>query len=138
MDCSICFEAITKETGSTTLSCEHVYHFRCIDSWFTKQICEDLPQTCPCCRNGGCEMDRCSVIELDEEEEDDDFEDEESETASEGDNESVATMRWERIGDGRWMVCSSSSLAHENLRSLFGPLNDLDAEEPDAVASATI
>jgi len=76
-------------------------------------------------------MDRCSVIELDEEEEDDDFEDEESETASEGDNESVATMRWERIGDGRWMVCSSSSLAHENLRSLFGPLNDLDAEEPE-------
>jgi hypothetical protein len=125
-------EAITKATGSTVLSCEHAFHFRCIDSWFTKQICDDLAQTCPCCRNGGCEMDRCSVMELDEEEEDDDetYADAESETATDmPDEEELEDIRWERLGPGRWVITTSHELAMEGVRNLFGPLNELDAVE---------
>ncbi len=125
-------EAITKATGSTVLSCEHAFHFRCIDSWFTKQICDDLAQTCPCCRNGGCEMDRCSVMELDEEDEEDDetYADAESETATDmPDEEELEDIRWERLGPGRWVITTSHELAMEGVRNLFGPLNELDAVE---------
>lgn len=128
-------EAITKATGSTVLSCEHAFHFRCIDSWFTKQICEDLPQTCPCCRNGGCEMDRCSVVEMAEEEEDEDDEtyaDAESQTATDvPDEEELEDIRWERLGPGRWVITTSHELAMEGFRNLFGPINELDAVEED-------
>jgi hypothetical protein len=51
-DCSICFEAITAETGQTTLGCGHAYHLRCITGWFyaasTSQQGGDV--ACPCCR----------------------------------------------------------------------------------------
>jgi hypothetical protein len=33
-DCSICIEAITAETGKTTLGCGHIYHMGCINGWF--------------------------------------------------------------------------------------------------------
>lgn len=59
MNCSICFEAITKASGSTTLSCEHTFHFRCIQTWFSKQVDQDFSQSCPCCRDKGTELDRC-------------------------------------------------------------------------------
>ena len=44
MECPICYDAITKESGITTLSCEHSFHLSCIATWIIK--CE----TCPCCR----------------------------------------------------------------------------------------
>jgi hypothetical protein len=44
MDCPICLNAITKETGLVTTSCGHSYHFSCISSWYAKG------KTCPCCR----------------------------------------------------------------------------------------
>jgi hypothetical protein len=148
MDCSICMEAITKATGSTVLSCEHAFHFRCIDSWFTKQVCDDLAQTCPCCRNGGCEMDRCSVIEMEEEEEDEEDDDEtyagddvESQAATDmPDEEELEDIRWERLGPGRWIITTSYELAMEGFRGLFGPLNELDAveEDPRSVAARKI
>jgi len=51
-DCSICFEAITAETGKTTLGCGHAYHMGCITGWFyaasTSQQGGDV--ACPCCR----------------------------------------------------------------------------------------
>lgn len=134
-------EAITKATGSTVLSCEHAFHFRCIGSWFTKQVMDDIAQTCPCCRSGGCEMDRCSVqeYEVDEEEEDDDetYVDAESEAATDmPDEEELEDIRWERLGPGRWMIVNSQELAMECLRNLFGPLNHLEVEEmtPQEVA----
>jgi hypothetical protein len=151
MDCSICMEAITKATGSAVLSCEHAFHFRCIDSWFTKQIWDDLAQTCPCCRNSGCDMDRCSVQEFeggedDEADEDDDEDDEsyadaESQAATDMPNEEeLEDIRWERLGPGRWMIVNSQELAMECFRSLFGPLNELDAveENPQNVAAVKI
>jgi hypothetical protein len=44
MECPICYDAITKGSGITTLSCEHSFHLKCIATWIIK--CE----TCPCCR----------------------------------------------------------------------------------------
>lgn len=142
-------EAITKATGSTVLSCDHAFHFRCIDSWFTKQIYDDLPQTCPCCRNGGCEMDRCSVVEMGDDDEDDEdatLEDAESQSADEEDSlmndmpEDLDDLQWQRIGPGQWLIVSGQEVAYEGVRNLFGPLNELDAyeEDPRQVAARKI
>lgn len=68
MNCSICFEAITKASGSTTLSCEHTFHFRCIHTWFSKQVDQEMTQSCPCCRDKGSTLDRCHEEEEEEEE----------------------------------------------------------------------
>ena len=46
MECPICYEAITAETGIVTTSCQHSYHFSCISGWYIKQE----KGTCPCCR----------------------------------------------------------------------------------------
>ena len=46
MDCPICYEKITSETGVVTTSCGHSYHFACISSWLAKQEAG----SCPCCR----------------------------------------------------------------------------------------
>jgi hypothetical protein len=135
MDCSICMDAITKQTGSTTLSCDHVFHFRCIDNWFGKQVWDGLEQTCPCCRNAGTELDRCEVmneedVEDDEEDDDETYADAESETATDmPDDEELEDIRWERLGPGRWIITTSRELAMEGIRNLFGPLNELDVEE---------
>jgi hypothetical protein len=147
MECSICFDAITKATGSTTLSCEHSFHFRCIDEWFTKQLMEDLKQTCPCCRSEGAEMDRC-ICEMVEEEEEDESEDEDYEEDDEEDVESVGfpdlgsdeLFRWERTGPGQWIITSNREMAYESLRCLFGPLNTLEVEQetPAEIAARKI
>ena len=46
MECPICYEAITEETGVVTTSCKHSYHFTCISGWCIKQE----KGSCPCCR----------------------------------------------------------------------------------------
>lgn len=141
MDCSICFDALTNETGSTTLSCQHTFHFRCIVNWFDKQIGESLEQTCPCCRGKGSEMDRCEVKEWnnddDEEEDDEDYEEDEE---GEEDTNSILDeipddardLLWERVGEGRWLITSRQDLAYEALRGLFGSLNELDVDPSSA------
>lgn len=147
MDCSICMEPITKATGSTVLSCEHAFHFRCIDSWFTKQVWDELPQTCPCCRNEGAGMDRCSVAEgEDDEDEDATLEDAESESAGDEDSliddlpDDMDDLHWQRIGPGQWLIVSGQEMAFEGVRNLFGPLNELNAfeEDPREVAARKI
>lgn len=146
MNCSICFDDITKTTGSTTLSCEHSFHFRCIDEWFYKQLCEGLHQTCPCCRSEGAELDRCmceEVKEGDQEEEDEDDESyvddgEESQDANsilDEIPEDARDLLWERVGEGRWLITSRHDLAYEGLRALFGKVNELDA---DPIAAAPV
>ena len=42
--CVICLEAFKTEELVAFLSCNHLYHFWCIDDWFQKN------QTCPICR----------------------------------------------------------------------------------------
>ena len=51
MDCSICLNSITKETGKVELSCSHEFHMKCITRWFAGK----KDQTCPCCREKSSE-----------------------------------------------------------------------------------
>lgn len=45
-DCPICYEEVTAETGTVSLSCKHTFHLACITHWFSKQD----QGSCPCCR----------------------------------------------------------------------------------------
>jgi hypothetical protein len=140
MDCSICFDAITKQTGSVSLSCEHVFHFRCIDEWFTKQILEEQEQTCPCCRSKGTDLDRCNAEVAQEQEEDDDetFVDE-GEDDDVSDSDSLhdlarqvedGMLRFERLPSGEWVITKNEEMALESVRNLFGPMNNLEEQDP--------
>ena len=146
MNCSICFEDITKATGSTTLSCEHAFHFRCIDKWLTKQICDGIAQTCPCCRGAGGEFDRLSVVtDEDLEERDDstyipgvdDVESQDADSVLDEIPNDVSELLWERVGEGRWLIISRTDLAYERVRDLFAKENDIDAESLSPVPAAS-
>lgn len=145
-NCSICFDDITKATGSTTLSCEHVFHFRCIEKWLTKQILDGLDQTCPCCRGAGGEFDRLSVLSAREEEgeeEDDDetYVDEEDEDDADSILDEIPQdmndLIWERAGEGRWVITSRPEMAYQGLRALFGESNELEADPIVAPAAVS-
>lgn len=41
--CSICFEEIATK-DKTTLNCDHIYHEKCIEKWFS------INHQCPLCR----------------------------------------------------------------------------------------
>ncbi len=109
MECSICFEAVTKQTGSVVLSCDHPFHFRCIENWFSKQVYDGLDQTCPCCRSKGTDLDRCEVVEMDEEDDDETYEEVEEEEDSESLNDLAREIqqglfRLERLPSGDWVI----------------------------------
>ncbi len=54
MDCSICLDAIdAKMSGRVETSCGHVFHFKCLTSWFSKQ--DD--SSCPMCRKKPTELE---------------------------------------------------------------------------------
>ncbi len=136
--CAICLEDINKSTGQVVLSCEHTFHYRCIDNWFGKQVWEGLPQSCPCCRDAGKHHDRAEVVEVeDNEDEEEDYEDEGEEDAASVMTDFTEDIRWERVGPGRWFVLSNSTVAYESLRSLFGPMNELETEEDHIAAAAS-
>ena len=139
MDCSICFEAITKQTGVATLSCDHSFHFRCIDNWFTQQIWNDTPQSCPCCRSEGAEsgLDRCNIAEDNDdatEEEDDDYDDDETASVHRDDDwlaDMLMSEDWileRNVVTGQFLFTSAAEVSMMRFRNLFGPLNDMDFE----------
>jgi hypothetical protein len=147
MDCAICLEAITKQTGVVTLSCVHNFHFRCIDEWFYKQLVEGNHQTCPCCRSEGTDLDRCAYEEVEANDDDDetyeDDEDDISESNSLADfaeRLSEGSLRLERNASGQWVVTNVEDLVYDSVRSLFGPLNtlDLEVESPQEIAARKI
>jgi hypothetical protein len=91
-ECSICFEDITVATGSTTLSCGHVFHFSCIANWFCNQQTEKT-SCCLCRKETGAfealpyedDIDEETVDEeddSDEDEDDDDHDDDDDEEES--------------------------------------------------------
>ena len=139
MDCSICFETITKQTGIVTLSCEHSYHYRCIDNWFGQQIWNDNPQSCPCCRNEGAEsgLDRCNVQDdddADDEDDDDDYSDDETTSVHQDDDlvDMLMSDDWvleRNVVSGQFLFTPASEISLMRVRNLFGPLNAMD-EEP--------
>ncbi len=146
MDCSICLEAVTKQTGIVTLSCEHTFHFRCIDNWFAKQLGNDLEQSCPCCRHTGNDMDRIDVSQVNEDDDDDDesYEDDDETASIHEDANYLAELLMsedfvvERSANtGQILITPSAEISFNWVRNLFGPLNDLDAEPVPYASAAT-
>jgi len=87
MDCPICMETINASTGSTTTSCGHTFHFKCLANWCIKKVQADDHQNCPLCRHEMFEIERLPEPVEDEDEEDD--ESEYSEDSEESDENSV-------------------------------------------------
>jgi Ring finger domain len=54
-ECPICYEAINKDTGVSTLACSHSYHLKCIATWLSKN------DSCPCCRKEVNEHEKLSA-----------------------------------------------------------------------------
>jgi len=73
-DCSICYEAITAETGKTTMSCSHTFHYKCLTKWFNSRCNSELAENCPCCRHEASEFEMLP----EEEDEDEDMDEEDS------------------------------------------------------------
>jgi hypothetical protein len=71
MECSICFNAITSQTGKVELSCSHPFHFSCLTTWFDKQNIQGCSQNCPLCRHEANEFEKMPAAIEDEEESDD-------------------------------------------------------------------
>jgi hypothetical protein len=90
MDCSICFEAITAQTGSTTMACSHSFHFGCLVKWFGSQADKNLHESCPCCRHEATEHER--LPEGGEAEEDDEDSEEESDDDDEEESDESLTL----------------------------------------------
>ena len=90
----------------------------------------------------------CEVVEEEEEDDDDEtYEDDESVSLIEEEGErevdgmnwwdgDFSDFRWERQAAGRWLITSNREMAFDSLRSLFGPLNELEVEQetPQEVA----
>lgn len=55
-ECPICYEAINKNTGVSTLACSHSYHLKCIATWLTNN------DSCPCCRREVNEHEKLSAL----------------------------------------------------------------------------
>jgi hypothetical protein len=84
MECSICFENITRETGKAELSCSHTFHLKCLSNWFTKN------ENCPYCRHEANEMEKMGHLENvdDEEDDDEDEDDTDDDTDDDSDDDS--------------------------------------------------
>ncbi len=135
MECSICFEEISKQTGSVVLSCEHPFHLRCVTKWFFEQSLKDLPETCPCCRSEGTQLDRTCLLDnasdVLEDEDDETYVEEEEDEDIESLNDLAREIqqglfRLERQPSGEWVIQNNEELALDSFRIMFGPLNQLD------------
>ena len=118
MDCPICFENITKDTGQVTTSCGHTFHLKCLNRWFTQQILsdDDAKESCPCCRKEPGEFERGST-----------FVDDEEETESEGEEEAPYEGNWVRIGERRWVIARSQE---ERMQILARVASEQPKEDP--------
>lgn len=130
-------DEITKQTGIVTLSCDHSFHYRCIDNWFAKQIWNDSPQSCPCCRNEGAEsgLDRCKVFHSeDNDDEDSDYSDDDTVSVHRDDDwlaDMLMSEDWvleRNVRTGQFLFTPAVEISLMQVRNLFGPLNDMDAE----------
>ena len=83
VECPICYEEITLETGIVNMACKHSFHFRCITGWFFAQSNKDQTESCPCCRREMSEKEGLPVITKSDSESE-----QESESESESEHES--------------------------------------------------
>ena len=56
LECPICYEEITCDSGVTKLACSHSFHLKCIVTWILKS------ETCPCCRKDVCNNEKLSGL----------------------------------------------------------------------------
>lgn len=100
MDCPICYETISKETGEVTTSCGHTFHFKCLNTWYWQQTQqEEGRESCPCCRKEPGEFERASTVTANSEEEWEEFESQEIAPAE--------NPEWIRVAPNRWIIPSS-------------------------------
>jgi len=112
-ECSICFDDINASTGSTTLSCGHVFHFNCIARWFANS--DDI--NCALCRKQMVGDKEGYVHEGEYDDEDEDDEDDEDEDEEE------------------WGSTAEDRLKRELLRKRFSLM---DANEARTLATTKI
>ena len=101
MNCPICFDEITVDSGQVTTSCKHTFHFKCLNTWYYRQLQnEDGEESCPCCRTKPGEYERASVVS--------------ESTESDAESQSIeftpshfTNTEWVRIGPRRWVIPSS-------------------------------
>lgn len=74
MECSICFNAITSQTGKVELSCSHPFHFSCLTTWFDKQKMTGGCENCPLCRHEANEFEKMPAAIVDQDDDDDTWE----------------------------------------------------------------
>ena len=102
MECPICYDAITKESGITTLSCEHSFHLSCIATWIIK--CE----TCPCCRKEVGQYEdikhlvRSNTVIYDDEADNIDLDTMMNNMIQSALNSELPVARWIRMPSGNW------------------------------------
>ena len=77
MECSICFNAITSQTGKVELSCSHPFHFSCLTTWFDKQKMSGGCENCPLCRHEANEFEKMPAPADDDDDETWDADDDE-------------------------------------------------------------
>ena len=94
MDCPICFDTINASTGSTTTSCGHTFHFRCLAHWSIQKIQAADHQNCPLCRHEMVESERLPEP-VEDEDEDDDEEDNDDYTDRDEDEQDEAYLQFE-------------------------------------------
>ena len=93
MQCAICHDDITAETGRAAMSCSHEFHIRCLVQWL------QTPKgsgNCPCCRKEPTALERLAPYEGSEYDSEYSDEPEESE-GSEGSQESTDSTRLLRL-----------------------------------------
>ena len=77
--CAICLDPVSaKTTGRLETTCGHVFHFKCLSSWFSKQG----ESSCPLCRQKPTELEDFAQEDDGSDEEDDEEGDEEDEEES--------------------------------------------------------
>jgi hypothetical protein len=121
MECAICFEAITAQTGCTTMACSHSFHFGCLVKWFGSQAEKDIHESCPCCRHEATEHERLPEEDANEaseqEESDEEESDEESDEESEEDCDAEHEEMLELLSIG-WFNYRSSKYCPQTTESL--------------------
>mmetsp|Transcript_54930 Transcript_54930/g.108487 ORF Transcript_54930/g.108487 Transcript_54930/m.108487 type:complete len:132 (+) Transcript_54930:2-397(+) len=57
--CVVCMEGLERGQLCRALSCGHMFHARCVDSWWVRQGRRGVMQLrCPTCRGSVCELSR--------------------------------------------------------------------------------
>jgi len=90
MECSICYENITKETGKAELSCSHSFHLTCLSKWFIKN------ESCPCCRHEANATEKMAPMVKEDESDEDESDEDDSDDSEDDEGEVRVTEAQER------------------------------------------